>query len=160
MKKLFLVVAMAVAAMSVVAAPAEAAKKKKAAVVVTPEPPMFPWSGPWSVRDPKLEASNTVVSGAWTGASFAMYHKESWSGGVNGLGATMVLTSIGCAAVSPIVGTLVLNRPLTMREGHVTIANCFIPFLGGWMVNAAYDAHPEWEAPAKPAKPVKVAKKR
>ena len=61
------------------------------------------------------------------------------------------LTTIGCAAVSPMVATVVLNRPLTMREGHVLIGSCMIPIVGGWLVNEAYDAHPEWE-PAGTAK--------
>jgi hypothetical protein len=25
------------------------------------------------------------------------------------------------------------------------IADCAIPFIGGWLMNKAFDAHPEWE---------------
>ena len=64
----------------------------------------------------------------------------------NGLstGGAYAVTTVGCAAVSPMVATVLLRRPLTMREGHVLIAGCVVPFVGPWLVNAAYDAHPEW----------------
>jgi hypothetical protein len=55
-------------------------------------------------------------------------------------------TTIGCMALSPMVATMVVNRPLTMREAHVLVASCVLPIIGGWLVNEAYDAHPEWEA--------------
>ena len=43
------------------------------------------------------------------------------------------------------VGTVVLNRPLTQREGHILIGSCIIPLVGGWLVNEAYNAHPDWD---------------
>jgi hypothetical protein len=54
------------------------------------------------------------------------------------------------------VAIMVLNLPLTTREGHVVFTNCLLPFVGGWLVNAAYDAHLEWE----PRKPMKHHKKK
>ena len=33
-----------------------------------------------------------------------------------------------------------------MREAHVLVGSCVIPIVGGWLVNEAYDAHPEWDA--------------
>jgi hypothetical protein len=59
------------------------------------------------------------------------------------------LTTIGCAAVSPIVATVVLNRPLTLREAHVLFGSCVIPLVGGWLVNEAFNAHPEWDPDQK-----------
>ena len=56
-----------------------------------------------------------------------------------------LIALIGCAALSPMVATVVLNRPLTFREAHYLIASCVLPIVGGWLVNQAYDAHPEWE---------------
>ncbi len=47
------------------------------------------------------------------------------------------MTTIGCMAVAPIVGTVVLNRPLTLREGQVLAGSCVVPIIGGWLVNAA-----------------------
>ena len=61
-------------------------------------------------------------------------------------GGAIALTTVGCMALSPIVGTIVVNRELTMREAHVMAASCVVPIIGGWLVEAAYDAHPEWEA--------------
>jgi hypothetical protein len=56
---------------------------------------------------------------------------------------------MGCAALSPIVATAVINRPLTYREAHIMIADCLIPIVGGWLVNEAYNQHILW-APDEP----------
>ncbi|HWK95003.1 MAG TPA: hypothetical protein VNR39_06245 [Pseudolabrys sp.] len=64
-------------------------------------------------------------------------------------------TTLGCAAVSTMIGTVVVNRPLTQREGHVMIGSCVIPIIGGYLVNAAYNANPQWEP-----QPAVVKKKR
>src|SRR6185312_8800153 len=61
-------------------------------------------------------------------------------------GGAMVITTFGCMALSPIVSTVVLQRELTMREAYAMTGDCIIPFVGGWLVNQAFDAHPEWEA--------------
>ena len=38
-----------------------------------------------------------------------------------------------------------------LREtGTCLTADCVVPFIGAWLVNKAFDAHPEWEP--KPAK--------
>jgi hypothetical protein len=96
----------------------------------------------------KLKIVQIGVGAAATAGYFAIggWKWDGWnySNGFTRFGAG-VATTIGCAAVTPIVGTIVLNRPLTMREAHVVVADCVIPFVGGWLVNAAYDAHPEWE---------------
>jgi hypothetical protein len=105
---------------------------------------------PWSVRDPNLAASNFFVGAAATGGYFALRHhhrRAPFNTGIHSAAGAYAATSIGCAAVSPIIGTLVVNRPLTQREVGVSTANCFLPFLGGALVNAAWDAHPEWSGP-------------
>ena len=33
---------------------------------------------------------------------------------------------------------------LTFREAHKAVWNCFLPFVGGWMVDRAFDANPQW----------------
>jgi hypothetical protein len=38
-----------------------------------------------------------------------------------------------------------VNRPLKFQEAHYLIASCVLPVVGGWLVNQAYAAHPEWE---------------
>ena len=60
-------------------------------------------------------------------------------------GGAYALTTVGCMAVAPMVGTAFARRPLTHREAHVLLGSCVVPIIGGWLVNAAYDAHPEWD---------------
>ena len=97
--------------------------------------------------DPRLTASSIGVGVGMTAAYFALRDWR-WGDSPNAKvssGGAMAITTFGCMALSPIVGTMVINRPLTMREAHVMIADCVVPFLGGWIVNAAFDDHPEWE---------------
>jgi hypothetical protein len=100
----------------------------------------------------KLKAVSIGVGAATTAGYFAIggWKWDSWryNSGLTRLSAT-VATTIGCMALTPIVSTAVLNRPLTIREAHVMTADCLIPFVGGWLVNQVWDAHPEWE-PAPP----------
>ena len=96
----------------------------------------------------KLTAVSIGVGAASTVGYFAINHWQTngWNGtGGISQGAAWGITTIGCMAVSPMVATVVLNRELTMREGHVLAASCVLPIIGGWLVNAAYDAHPEWD---------------
>ncbi len=132
MKRLFVVLTTILVALAFMGGGAEAAKKKTQ-VVVNPYWGWW-WTGPWTVRDPKLAASNAVVGGAATGAYFAVRHDHPLSNG-----AAYVGTSVGCAAVSPIVGTIVTGRQLTQREVFVSTGNCFVPFVGGWAMNAWFD---------------------
>ena len=102
--------------------------------------------------DRRLAAVSIGVGAASTAGYFAINHwRWKWD---NGSGITHAagwgITTIGCAALSPMVATVVLDRPLTMREGHVLIASCVLPIVGGWLVDKLYDAHPEWEADAGP----------
>jgi hypothetical protein len=97
----------------------------------------------------KIVAVAIGVGAASTAAYFAIggWH---WGNGWNyGNGFTRLgaygVTTIGCAAVSPIVATVVLNRPLTQREAHILIGSCVLPLVGGWLVNEAYNDHPEWD---------------
>ena len=95
----------------------------------------------------KLTTVSIGVGAAATAGYFAI-NRWHWSwqgnGAISQWGA-IGLTTVGCLAVAPIVGTIVLDRQLTMREGHVLAASCVVPILGGILVNAAYDAHPEWD---------------
>jgi hypothetical protein len=99
----------------------------------------------------KLAAVAIGVGAASTAGFFALndWRWNGWNtnraGGLTRLGAWGA-TTMGCAAVSPIVATVVLDRPLTMREAHVLVGSCVVPIIGGLLVNAVWDAHPEWEA--------------
>ncbi len=52
-----------------------------------------------------------------------------------------MLTTVGCVAVSPIVATALLGRPLKFCEAHILFGSCLIPIIGGWLVNEAYNHH-------------------
>ena len=55
-------------------------------------------------------------------------------------------TTLGCAIISPLVAqAFVPERPLTGREVSVLVGSCVVPIIGGLIVNALYDANPEWE---------------
>ena len=106
----------------------------------------------------KLKVVAIGVGAASTATYFAIndWRWRDWnnSSGLTRLGAWGA-TTLGCAAVSPIVGTIVLNRALTMREAHVLVGSCVVPIVGGLLVNAVWEAHPEWE----PGKPMHHGKK-
>lgn len=142
MRKFLLIAVAAVAALGMMGHGAEAAKShKKPVVVVTP---WQAWLNSWGVRDPKLAGSNFVVRAAATGGYYAANRHY---GGSLAPGAAYGLTTVGCMAASPIVGTLVVQRELSLREVWVSTSNCALPVIGGWMANAYFDRHPEWDLP-------------
>lgn len=113
----------------------------------------------------KLAAVAIGVGAASTATFFALndWRWNGWNtnsaGGLTRLGAWGV-TTIGCAAVSPMVATVVLDRPLTMREAHVLVGSCVVPIVGGLLVNAVWDANPQWEAGAAPVRRMHHRKKK
>ena len=60
------------------------------------------------------------------------------------------LTTIGCVALSPIIGGLLVShherRELRSSEVFMMGADCVLPIIGGWLMKAAFDAHPHWDA--------------
>ncbi len=101
--------------------------------------------------DKRVKVVALGVGAAAVATGFAINDwKWKWD---NGSGLTSLAawgaTTIGCAAVSPMVATVVLKRPLTNREAGVLLGSCVVPIVGGWLVNEAYDAHPEWEPGVK-----------
>jgi len=102
--------------------------------------------------DKRIKAVEIGTGIAATAAYFAINNwKWRWdnSSSLTSLGAYGA-TTLGCAVVAPMVATVVVNRPLTQREGHVLIGACVVPIVGGWLVNYAYNTHPEWEAGQAP----------
>jgi|SRR5450631_1172352 hypothetical protein len=103
-------------------------------------------------HDKRLTAVAIGVGAASTAAYLSInnWRLNGWNAsGITAFGA-LAATTGGCIAVSPMVATLVVGRTLTVREVHVLTGSCLIPIVGGWLVNAAYDAHPEWEPDVKP----------
>jgi hypothetical protein len=101
--------------------------------------------------NPVIVGTAIGVGAASTAAFFAInnwHWRWNWnntnSSGLTRWGAWGA-TTIGCAAVSPMIATALLNRPLTYREAGVLTGSCVIPFVGGWLVNEMYNAHPDWD---------------
>ena len=112
--------------------------------------------------DPRITTTSWIVGGAATAGYFAFNDWRvggSWhnASGVSRAGAWGI-TSFACAAISPMVATVVLKRPLKYREAHILIGSCIVPIVGGWLVNEAYNAHWLW-APDEQA-PKKVVHRR
>jgi len=105
--------------------------------------------------DPQLIAPSIAVGVASTGAYFAIRNQ---GGGVGRFseGGAFGLSTVGCMALTPIVSVAVVHRELTRREVHVMLANCVVPFIGGWLMDAYFDAHPDRDS-VPPPPPVRVA---
>ena len=62
------------------------------------------------------------------------------------------LASVGCAAASPILGTIILGRPLTMSEAYHTTLGCFLGPVG-WLLADALMTLPGANPPPSPQPP-------
>jgi hypothetical protein len=103
--------------------------------------------------NPNVEAGSNGVNGGSTAA----YLAEAYRGGdYQGAGVSAAWglgTTFGCMALSPIIAGALVNanehRELTSREVHVMLANCTIPFVGGWLMGKYFDSiEPKPAAPA------------
>jgi hypothetical protein len=111
------------------------------------------WSLSWLFgnQDPRLTATGIIVGAGSTAGYFALRHKQ----GPTKLypanhylvtpGVAYGMTTIGCAAAFPIVGTLWLNRPLTTREVYRGMADCVVPFVGSWAMDYAFHGQAWYE---------------
>jgi len=116
------------------------------AVAATPALPtsQAPTASASQRKSANVEAGSNGVNGATTGT----YLAEAYRGG-DYQGALVakfwgVGTTFGCWALSPIIaGALVdatEHRQLTSREVHVMMADCTIPFVGGWLMGKFFDS--------------------
>src|ERR1700761_2397615 len=101
--------------------------------------------------DPRLIAPGVVVGAATTGAYFAIRNQGGSPHRITELGA-FGLSTVGCMALTPIASGIVVQRELTRREVHEMLANCIVPFVGGWLVDAYFDAYPERDSVPPPAR--------
>jgi uncharacterized membrane protein len=101
---------------------------------------------------PNVEAGSNAANGATTGTYLAEAYRGGEYQGAALAKAWGIGTTFGCWALSPIVaGALVdakEHRQLTSREVHVMLADCTIPFVGGWLMGKYFDS-----IEAKPAPP-------
>ena len=96
-------------------------------------------------RHPKVDArvatTSLGVGLAATGIYFAVKDGHGVDWGAWGA------TTFGCMVLSPMIAAaFVPERELTTREVLVMQGSCLIPIVGGFLVNALFDANPQWEA--------------
>jgi peptidoglycan/LPS O-acetylase OafA/YrhL len=98
------------------------------------------------LRNPKIDqrvATVGLVVGLGSTAAYFIAkdgHGTDW-------GAYGVATA-GCMVLAPMVAAaFVPERQLTTREVLTMEGSCVIPIIGGFLVNALFDANPQWEAP-------------
>jgi hypothetical protein len=112
-----------------------------------------PLSWLFGPQDPRLTVTGIGLGLGADAGYFALRKKHGYP--VTRLATSVAaygMTTFGCAALFPIVGTIVLNRPLTPREVYMGVANCVVPIIGGWIVNAALP-HDAWTDGLPPAPP-------
>lgn len=100
-----------------------------------------------------VAAGLVAGAGATAGYFWINNWKWNWRGdGVNGIsqGGAIAATTIGCMAVSPMLASALEGRELTLREAGVLTGSCIVPIIGGMLVNAVWDANPQWEQYEKP----------
>ena len=104
--------------------------------------------------DPQLIAPGVAVGAGMTGAYFALRNRSLANriseGGAFGL------STVGCMALTWIVSVVAVVRR-ELRRGvrwHVMMANCVVPFVGGWIMDAYFDAYPERDSVPPPARVV------
>ncbi len=116
--------------------------------------------------DPQLVTVGIATGVAATVGFFALNNwtwNSNWNAATSTPGLTVggayALTSVGCAVAAPMIGTVVVKRPLTAREANLLITGCFIPIVGPLVLNAVYDANPQWFAPPAPVRGARRARR-
>lgn len=150
MKKILGAFVAAIAVFTSFAAPANAQSRSGYPHVVI---------GPFDLGDARIFWSGVLVGGAMTATYYSIDHvrhlKVKGDGRNFNTGA-YGLTTVGCMALTPMVAAAWVHntegRPLTQREAMGMGADCVIPFVGGYLINAMFDANPQWEAKAAPAR--------
>ncbi|HZC55627.1 MAG TPA: hypothetical protein VE396_06205 [Xanthobacteraceae bacterium] len=97
--------------------------------------PFLNWWG--HGQDPRLTAAGIGIGiGTGIGAYFLREkHGNPGTYRVTALGAYGATTG-ACIIATPFVYTVAVNRPLTYREVYMGMADCFVPFIGSYLVNA------------------------
>jgi hypothetical protein len=100
--------------------------------------------------DQRLVLPSVAVGAATTGAYFAI--RNHGGGGPHRFTQLSAwgLATVGCMSLTPIVSGIVVQREMTRREVHVMMANCVVPFVGGWLMNAYFNHHPERDSVPPP----------
>jgi hypothetical protein len=95
------------------------------------------------VRSVNVRAASVGVNGVATSTYASQAYRGGGYHGAAMAGAWSAGTSFGCMALSPIVAGALVNanehRQLTSREVHVMLADCTLPFIGGWLMGKYWD---------------------
>ncbi|HUC50500.1 MAG TPA: hypothetical protein VMA30_14045 [Xanthobacteraceae bacterium] len=88
-------------------------------------------------QDPRLTTAGIGIGiGTGVGAYFlTQKHGNPGHARVTTLGAYGITTG-ACMVATPFVYTVAVNRPLTYREVYMGMADCIVPFIGSYLVNA------------------------
>jgi hypothetical protein len=88
-------------------------------------------------QDPRLTAAGIGIGiGTGVGAYFlTQKHGNPGHARVTALGAYGITTG-ACMVATPFIYTVAVNRPLTYREVYMGMADCIVPFIGSYLVNA------------------------
>jgi uncharacterized membrane protein len=96
------------------------------------------------VQSPNVRVGTTGVNSVATGTYASQAYRGGGYQGASAAAAWGAGTTFGCFALSPIVAGALVNanehRELTSREVHVMIADCTIPFVGGWLMGKYWDS--------------------
>jgi hypothetical protein len=88
-------------------------------------------------QDPRLTVAGIGI-GIGTGVGAYLLTKKHGNPGttrVTALGAYGITTG-ACMIATPFIYTVAVNRPLTYREVYMGMADCIVPFIGSYLVNA------------------------
>jgi hypothetical protein len=112
------------------------------------------WTFLFGHQDPRLTGVGIAIGAGAGAASWELTRKHGtpYVRHVS-YGAAYGVTTFACAVLYPIVGTIVINRMLTPREAYTGIADCVVPIIGGWIVDAMLP-HDAW-TDGTPPKPVR-----
>jgi hypothetical protein len=88
-------------------------------------------------QDPRLTMAGIGIGiGTGVGSYFlTQKHGNPGKMRVTALGAYGITTG-ACIVATPFIYTVAVNRPLTYREVYMGMADCVVPFIGSYLVNA------------------------
>ena len=120
----------------------------------------------WDAINPFAGPVSTAGTIAGVGSTAAYFGINNWdwdwnasAAGISQAGA-IVGTTVACAAIAPMIATVLAKRPLTYREAGKLTVGCVIPIIGPIIVDKLYDDHPEWEQVHLQPEPKKRRHKR
>jgi hypothetical protein len=104
-------------------------------------------------RSPSVTGAQIVVGAGMTAAMYSQICNNNFKNcariGSNRWLKWYGLTTIGCMALTPIVGAALVSyyehRELRSSEVFMMASDCVVPIIGGLIAKAAFDAHPEWD---------------